>query len=1437
MQSILRSLIATGRHLALASAVLWLPVATVQAASTDIASAPLLVSTPNAVKANLLFILDDSGSMDFDFMPDHTAGDFCRTTGAALETGIYYSGRFTGRCCVGGSTSSACWSGAAPFGTKRGHPPFLASDFNSMAYNPAVRYLPPVDSAGIELKSMTSANTTAWASVPIDAYKIQNSNSINLLTQYPDTAWCTDNTYTDCLRNGNYVLPGTVDGKAYTTYRATTASGKELVAIGNPDKATTEERDLGPHYYRIVSNEYCTADNLRDCRIGASASHPVPATVRWCNSDANARAITPPVASCQAVRTGTFAYARYPTKYFTEGTPDTPATPATPAQTPTFAVGTNGCTNTRKVAVGPLMVNGVDLFDGAVTSLERYGSNLAAEIRNLINAKTGTTGFSATGTNQNIVIRAPVSAGNLTATATLSRAAGSNAACTFTPTTTPAFAGYKPGTPAVDGKDADWAGSFDRVDIVPSRTQYPRAATRTDCADQAFCSYDEEMTNFANWWAYYHSRMQSMKSASSRAFAAVTENRRLGYLSINNATGSDFLNLDVFEDTHKSNWFSKLFKAKPSGSTPLRTALARAGRLFGGQLNDVSVNGSTAKDPMQYSCQKNFTILSTDGYWNETSNPVRLDGTTAIGEQDGTLARPMLDGNKIANALSDTAAYYYNTDLRNGEDSFAVCTSGSSGEDVCGDSNNPNVPAERQVMRTFTLGLGASGYMQFRSNYLADTSGDFYAVKEGLVPNAATGVCSWQASGTCTWPSPVNNTLTTIDDLWHAAVNGGGTYFSAGKPDELFTGLATALAAIDVQTKAAAAATTSNPNVSAGDNQVFVSNFSSGEWTGDLISQRINTETGVVDATKSDWSARDLLDGNTARKIYLFSSTEPSKLKPFTWASLSATEQGYFSKTHITTAGRELSQFCGFGVYCLSAADQDKAAGEKLVSYLAGERIDEGPLAEPDKYFRQRKHLLGDIVNSEAVFVSGASFSYTDAGYAAHKAAVSGRTGMVYVAANDGMLHAFNASTGAEVWAFIPSATLPNLYRLADKEYATKHQYFVDATPTVQDVYIGGQWRTLLVGGLGAGGRSYYALDVTDPAAPKALWEFTDVNLGLTFGKPEIGKLSDGTWAVFFGSGYNNVSPGDGVGRLYVVNANDGSLIRAISTGAGSGGTPSGLTHIRGWVDDGDSDNTVKRVYAGDNLGNVWRFDVNNNVGAAGHDAQLLATLKAPDGATAQPVTSRPELGQVGTHAMVYVGTGRYLGMSDLTDTTTQSIYAIKDRLTDENFGDPRLAANSFVKQTLSLGNCPPNTDVCTAGATVRTNANPQPVNLASDGGWYVDLPISSERVNTDPQLALGTLVVNSNVIESGNVCKVGGSSWANFLDYATGAPVSTANGVTGVPLGNAIATRPALVKLPNNKVISISRLSDNTTVSTPTPISTTVTPTRRLSWRDLVQN
>jgi type IV pilus assembly protein PilY1 len=508
---------------------------------------------------------------------------------------------------------------------------------------------------------------------------------------------------------------------------------------------------------------------------------------------------------------------------------------------------------------------------------------------------------------------------------------------------------------------------------------------------------------------------------------------------------------------------------------------------------------------------------------------------------------------------------------------------------------------------------------------------------------------------------------------------------------------------------------------------------------------------------------------------------------------------------------------------------------------------------------------------------------------------------MVYVGANDGMLHAFYAASdsmdsngivssggtsvtgGAEAWAYIPALVLPNLYLLADKSYLTQHQFFVDGNPIVGDICPNApsstctstQWKTILVGGLNDGGSGYYALDVTNPASPQALWEFTDANMGKSYGNPQITKLGGtgslaGTWVVLLTSGYNNTS-GDGKGHLYVLNANTGALITSIgtggiiSTGVGSAGTPSGLARISARVQTPSADNTALEVYGGDLLGNVWRFDINNNVGSsyANYEAQLLVTLKDASG-NPQPITSKPEIGIVSNQLVVFVGTGKLLGVSDLTNTQVQTMYGIMDPLTVSTTAIPGTAiyaspqssgstctstitTNCFVQQTAVDTTCPSGTptSICATGTPVRTGSN-NAVNFPAQSGWYINFPDSGERDNTDPALALGTLGFVTNTPSSANSCSVGGYSYYWFLNYATGAPLATST--TGVisneinPSAPAFSSGPVFFTLPPGSAGSNSGGSGKVLISTSSGNTMTQSAnfsgsggsTRRTSWREL---
>jgi type IV pilus assembly protein PilY1 len=865
--------------------------------------------------------------------------------------------------------------------------------------------------------------------------------------------------------------------------------------------------------------------------------------------------------------------------------------------------------------------------------------------------------------------------------------------------------------------------------------------------------------------------------------------------------------------------------------------------------------------------------------------------------------------------LADIAMYYYQTDLRT--TALGNCT-GVLGEDVC--TNNVfiggNDTNTQQHMTTFTLGLGASGWMNYSSSYLTDTTGDYPAVKQDTT--ASSSVCTWQTSGTtCNWPVPgmdgsSNGYIANIDDLWHAAVNGRGAYFSATDPASLSTGLANALAGINARKGAAAAAATSTLNPVAGNNYAFVASYTTVAWKGNLEARGINTITGAVNEN-AEWCVENvvagtcaspstveaetigdtttyycvtpdsvtcnegILDGTNCKvpvattctgtmnsmvgdvtdsRVIKTANSSGSALVDFTYANLTATQQSYFAAAHIGT----LSQWS-----TLTPTQQSTAEGTNLVNYLRGQYAyeDRNTNVTDNRLYRYREAVLGDALESEPAFMGPPVFSYPYPGYSSFKTANANRDGIVYMGANDGMMHAFYAqdSSGAgspcvigaiagehcggeEAWAYVPSMVIENMWKLADVNYSTLHTNYVNGSPITSDICVANctddataVWKTIMVAGLNGGGRGYYALDITDPASPALLWEFTtssgigavkDDDLGYSFGHPIITRKQDGTWVVLVTSGYNNTSPGTGKGFLYVLNAATGAIISKIGTGVGSTTTPSGFSHIVGWNDE-PAGNLAGYVYGGDLLGNVWRFDINSTVDgsvASGEigkgDVMLFATLKDSLG-VAQPVTTTPVLGKINEKRVIFVGTGKYLETSDLTTTQTQSIYAIKD---DDASSTLVNARNSLIHQTLAN-----NID----GSATRTSGNVA-VNFYSDRGWYIDLPDSGERVNIDSTLVQGTLIVPT-IVPSNTACSPGGYGWVNYLDYKTGGAVDVSTSLVSEKMDSTIVGVNVLYigGVPKVGVVTSTNPTPTLVDAVAFAANAPVFTGKRVIWRELI--
>lgn len=1008
-----------------------------------------------------------------------------------------------------------------------------------------------------------------------------------------------------------------------------------------------------------------------------------------------------------------------------------------------------------------------------------------------------------------------------------------------------------------------------------------------------------ERQNFANWYSYYRIRIYTAKTALGSALKTLSEpqNYRIGYTTHSytgtNTANDEFQNINDFCAANpgcaqRTALYQKIYKASLDGGTPLRAALSKVGRIFAGKIGT---------DPMQYSCQQNFTILTTDGFWNGDAG-YRIDGTTAIGNQDGSAAKPMWDGTTISrvdtyrrynytttncspstkktvkkqeqrqtvttpieppgtattsawtdygsattvatcsaswssylpnpnptaaelisttntttggtsNSLADVAMYYYQTDLRT--PALGNCSGASvSGKtyDVC----ENNVPgsgldtASHQHMTTFTLGLGVDGTLKYCEDYDSGGCTDFEAIKQG----------------TKIWPDPMpTENLTRVDDLWHAAVNGRGRYFSANTPQALASGLQKALAGVSARTASAAAATTSNLEPVAGDNYAYVAMYTTVDWDGEIQAREINLSTGQV-SENSIWSAQTQLDGRVSgssdtRTIYFASG---GTLKAFNATNLSAYVAAKNFSPGPDNPGGALSQWS-----TMTSTEQGQATQTSVINYIRGQTQHEDQGGNTYRLYRDRQHVLGDIVNAAPVYVKKPPFKYADSKYEAFAANNASRQSVVYAGSNDGMLHAFNGDTGTEMWAFVPSAVIPNLYKLADKSYSTNHRFYVDGPIVVGDVCSSpscnnaNQWKTILVGGLGKGGKAYYALDVTNPASPALLWEFSDVNLGYTYGNPIITKMS-GQWVVLVASGYNNdTGGGDGKGRLYVLNALTGAKIKEIVTdGTVTDPAKSGIAKISNWVDDTMYDNSTQHVYGGDLDGNVWRFDI-----IAG-TAVKLATLGKVAGAPTQPVTTRPELAEVKIggvpRRVVLIGTGKYFGTSDISITDKMSLYAIKDDLVSPPYGNFR--THPKVKEQGFSGSAGTRSISYTAMAD-------------DDIGWYMDLDAElGERVSVDPKYQMGWWAVPGNIPDP-NVCNIGGKSWLYFINpWPKDTKLAVSNQMTLI--GNSLIVGINTIKLPNGKVVTIVTTSDAKYPQVANPELPLSSKVRRLYWRELTR-
>ncbi|MBV8308563.1 MAG: pilus assembly protein PilY, partial [Gammaproteobacteria bacterium] len=604
-----------------------------------------------------------------------------------------------------------------------------------------------------------------------------------------------------------------------------------------------------------------------------------------------------------------------------------------------------------------------------------------------------------------------------------------------------------------------------------------------------------------------------------------------------------------------------------------------------------------------------------------------------------------------------------------------------------------------------------------------------------------------------------------------AIAGGTGSYFPATDPTSLANDLQTILAQIQATTQSTAATAVNSTGLHMGS-VAYLAQFTTSDnfqdWTGNMNAWTIDPVTGFVNTTPGTqiWSAQtqlDLQDWNTSRLIATWDPIAQAGT-PFRWnpalapAGISAT----------TALGAALQTF---------APDPN---GQDVLQFLRGRN---GQELRFGGQFRDRTHKLGDIVASAPLYVGPPNGLAQTADYFAFAVANQNRTPTIYVGANDGMLHALNANTGSEMFAYVPNGVWNNLIKLVNPFYNGQHLYYVNGSPRSADVKFAsdGTWHTELVTTLGAGGNTLFALDISAPdsivsggetaLAQAVLWEFSDADMGNSFSEPAIVNTAAG-YMVIVGNGYNspNQKP-----VLYGIEPQHGTMLAKIDlcskvAGVCNMGLANGLSSVSVVNSYGQVSQPATTAYAGDLQGNVWRVDI-SSANPANWTVKVI--YQARDSlnniqpiTTAPAVTLNPEFPQLlGT--MVFVGTGQFLGLGDLATTGVQTMYGVFDPPTAAvpplGFAGIPTRTN-LVQQTLV-------NDTTSAGVQVRIVPNVQPVTLPTPNrGWYVDLGLApGERIITDPEIESGGGVVFTTYQPNTNSCVGGGSAWLMVLNYATG--------------------------------------------------------------------
>ncbi|MFG5777951.1 pilus assembly protein [Comamonas sp. J-3] len=766
-------------------------------------------------------------------------------------------------------------------------------------------------------------------------------------------------------------------------------------------------------------------------------------------------------------------------------------------------------------------------------------------------------------------------------------------------------------------------------------------------------------------WNNRAARVNILKYALDQVFSDTTllpDNKiRLAWQAMHNNAGSAGAknvnsasmqenSMRPLDSTHRANFLKFVKNIRPNGGTPTHLMLKQADEYM---RRSLSVNSPWASIPGKQStpylaCRRNYHIVFTDGRWNgavsggsRDNNKVNFvlpDGTAYGSTNAADQARNRLYSDSYADTLADWAFYSWSTRLQSsgltGEmQPDAAYVGAPASENFGKDSVNRDAilqrywnpkynPATWPHMVTYTIGIS--------NDATTWPSAPSIIAPTEKVPFGYDGSFQDLVTGHKTWPV-MNNEKVRALDLWHAALNGRGRFYSVMTGQDLEKAFRDIIGQINTQTEPSlSTGAVSGANSTQNAVGVFTASYEPKDgWLGSVKAYQVSSN-GQQNAVWNGRGTSTLLDarGSNSRAILTWGDTVKRGV-PFRWAA---------DEINLSTAQKAALQTNTTG------SVEAVAKGQERLSYIRGDRSKE---QSNGGTLRNRVSVQGDIVNSEIWYVGKPSSNYAENSYLSFVSAQSNRMPMLYVGGNDGMLHGFAADDGSEKFAYVPRGVIPNLSRLSDLGYDNNHRYFVDGSPMTGDVNLGSagsaNWRTLLVGTLGAGGKGYFVLDVTDPAsgfaeskanqvvvmdkslhasegqancaalagALKTACE-TDADMGHITAQPvrddtnmlratQITQLNNNRWAVVLGNGYNSAN-----GRpVLLIQYLDGAkeTLRLVATGATTkancssnvlnGGscaniTDNGLSAPR--LVDINGDGRPDVAYAGDNKGNMWKF-------------------------------------------------------------------------------------------------------------------------------------------------------------------------------------------------------------------------------------------------------